>query len=165
MSDDNRTDLAKLIKAQLEQDGIGPEAFAKRLPEKSRRPFYNWLSGTSAPRNRNRAELEDALGWERGSVSRILEAPITERITLAEVRDWAQVDEPSTPVARASQLSTDELLVELTRRVGVLQAENEALKQVVPADEPVAPVRNLFDLAAHNADHPGRMSEHLEEDD
>lgn len=162
---DGRAELARLIREQLEAEGIGPTVFAKRLSEQSRRPFFSWLAGTAAPQAKNRYALENALGWEMGSVSRILEAPITERITLAEVRDWSQVGEPAAPVARASQLSTDELLVELTRRVGALQAENEALKQVVPADEPVAPVRNLFGLAAHNADHPGRMYEHLEEDD
>lgn len=161
---DGRQDLARLIREQLESDGVGSESFTKRLSERNRRPFYSWLSGSAAPQAKNRAELEDALAWERGSVSRILDAPITERITLSEVRDWAQVGEPTVPVARASQLSTDELLVELTRRVGALQSENDQLKQSGDVVQFDRKQRGLYDLAAHNADHMGRNTEHLEDE-
>lgn len=166
---DPKLELGRLIREQLAEFGMGPETFTKRLSEQNRRPFYSWMAGTNAPQAKNRPVLEDALTWERGAITRILEAPITERITLAEVRDWAVVGEDPAPVRRASELSTDALLIELTRRSGAmeariaeLEAENEALKQpgnVVPFER--GQPRNLFGLAAENTE-AGR--EDLEDD-
>lgn len=167
--DDNRAMLARLLREQLSVFGVGTETFAKRhLPERSLRPFYSWVAGAAAPQLKNRAELEDALGWERGSITKILDAPITETISLAEVRDWAAAGIAAPAVARAAELSSDELVAELGRRLLVAEAKlsvYEGHEPAEPAEDPLPPVRNLFGLAAHNADHPGRMSEHLEEDD
>lgn len=169
MREQNRDELSRLIREQLDADGIGPEKFAKRLPEKSRRAFYNWIAGSAAPRAGLRPELEEALGWEAGSVTRILDAPITERLTLAEVRDWSLVEDPSRPVARASELSTAELLLELSARYHAEQARIEELEATVErlgggaGKERHASVTHLYGLAAHNTD-AGRNTEHLEDD-
>jgi hypothetical protein len=84
---------------------------------------YFWLSGSSIPLQRNRAQLEDALRWVRGSVTRVLDAPITETLTLIDVKDRGAWKDPA--VARASELSDDELLVELTRRWASMRARLE----------------------------------------
>jgi hypothetical protein len=150
----NTAELVRLLQEHMKDAGLGPEAIAKRLPEKSGRSFYNWLTGT-APWVSMRGPLEEALGWRRGSVTEVLDSPITRTFTLAEVRDWAELEDK--PVERASELTTDELLVELTRRVGVLQAEVDSLRGAGPS-------RPMFDLAA-NGTAAGRNMEHLEGDE
>jgi len=102
--------------------------------------------------------LEDALGWRRGAVTDILEAPITRTFTLSEVRDWSAMPEPG--VASARDLTVDELLMELTRKVGVLQSELEARRA---ADGVVSShvTRDMYDVAA-NGTAAGRNMEHLE---
>jgi hypothetical protein len=126
MSDDNRAELGRLITEQLREEGVGPEAFARRFPEPAKRSVYGWMAGSFAPRNSSRAALEDALRWKRGSVTRILDSPITETLTLSEVKDWGQWADPA--VARASELSDDELLMELTRRWGAMRVRLERLE-------------------------------------
>lgn len=169
MREQNRDELARLIREQLDTDGVGPETFAKKLPEKSRRAFYNWIAGVSAPRAHLRLELEDALGWESGAVSRVLDAPITERLSLGEVRDWSRVEDPNRPAVRAAELSTAELLLELSARYHADQARMRELEariasfEVPGADRPGGNVRHLYGLAAHNTE-AGRNMEHLEND-
>lgn len=159
----NLSELSRLIREQLEVLAEGPDVFAKRLPAEMKRAFYNWRAGTSTPQVRTRAVLEDALGWERGSISRILEAPITERISLAEVRDWGKVGGEPFAVQRAAELSTQDLLTELTRRVLVLEEENELLKRegkVIPINRNRD--QSLYHLAADNMD-AARDTEHLDD--
>jgi hypothetical protein len=151
----NTAELVRLLQEHMKDKGIGPTAIEKALPEKSGRSFYNWLGGT-APWASMRGPLEEALGWKRGIVTEILESPITKRFTLAEVRDWGVLEDK--PVARASELTTDELLVELTRRVGALQSEVEVLR------EGAGPTKPMFDLAASGTDEARNM-EHLEGDE
>jgi len=96
--------------------------------------------------------LEDALGWRRGAVTDILEAPITRTFTLSEVRDWSAMPEPG--VASVRDLTVDELLMELTRKVGVLQSELEARR----AADNVIPLRDEqshYGLAASDEHVPG----------
>jgi len=124
----------------------------------SPRSVYFWLSGDSAPLVRNRAQLEDALGWKRGSVTDILEAPITREVTLSEVRDWGQVEEAS--VKRAAELSDDELLVELTRRWGSMRARLDEFERVANGS-PAKTAQDMFGLAAHSTE-AAMNTEHLE---
>jgi hypothetical protein len=92
--------------------------------------------------------LEDALGWRRGAVTDILEASITKTFTLSEVRDWSAQPEPG--LVKARELSTDELLIELTRRVGKMATELELLKAAqLPASHGG---QGLYGLAASD-DH------------
>jgi hypothetical protein len=159
MSDKNTAELARLIKAHLADKSIGPVAFTKLLPTKNQRTFYNWLDG-AVPRNDARGPLEDALGWKRGSVTEVLESPITRTFTLSELRDWEQISDESGGkglAVKASDLSIDELLIELTRRVGALQTEVTVLR------EGSGPTKPMFDLAA-NRHGEGRNTEHLEGD-
>lgn len=153
--EDNRGELARLINEHLEAEGITPVSFARRLPASKKRSFFNWKAGVSTPRGADdRRALEEALGWREGAVDEILDAPITHKFDLGEVRDWGLIEGP--PVARASELSTDELLLELTRRVGAMQSELEYLK-----GHDARPPRKAFGLAANDR-NAGRNTEHLE---
>lgn len=155
MSEDNKAALSRLLEMQLDALGIGPEEFAReRLDESRRSSFFNWRAGRSKPQTENRAMLEDALGWKRGSVTRILGA--------AEAIYWdlkkVQVPAPEDRAAlKAAELSTDELLIELTRRVGAMRDEVEVLRGKAPS-------QSMHDLAA-NSTAAGRNMEHLEDGD
>ena len=161
MSDDNRAGLSRLMSEQLEASRLGPEGLVRLLPAVSPRSVYFWLSGDSAPLVRNRAQLEDALGWKRGSVTEVLEAPITREVTLSEVRDWGQVDDVT--AQRAADLSDDELLVELTRRWGSMRARLDEFERVTNGS-PAKTQQDMFGLAAHTTD-AGMNMEHLEDGD
>jgi hypothetical protein len=168
--DDNRQELGRLINEHLVAEGLRPADITKKLPESQKRSFFNWKSGAMPPRSNDaRVALEDALGWKRGAVTMILEAPITQTFELSELRDWGQVTDP--PVARASELSTDELLTELTRRVLDMDQRLSEFEgddaQVIrlhgSVHEGRKPTRRAMDLAA-NSTKAGRNTEHLEKD-
>lgn len=152
MSEDNKTELGRLMNEELEASGRGPVQIVGEWSLSARRLFYWWKDGTSAPSRKYRAQLEDALGWRRGVVTDILDAPITQKFTLSEVRDWSAQPKPG-PV-KARDLSTDELLMELTRRVGAMESELEALR---PAPSNVVSLgdKGLYDLAASDEHVPG----------
>jgi transcriptional regulator with XRE-family HTH domain len=154
---DNRAELAKLIREELEESRRGPSEIVKGWSEGATRSFYGWKDGDTVPLRRSRAMLEDALGWRRGVVTDIIEAPITKAFTLSEVRDWAQMPEPG--LAKARDLSDAELLAELTRRLGNLRAQVDDSE----ASDPVG-TRNMYDFAANNT-AAGRNMEHLEDED
>lgn len=149
---DGRMELARLIQEELDTSRRGPAAIVSGWPAGPERAFYNWRDGSSAPLRKTRPMLEDALGWRRGVVTEILDAPITRKFTLSEVRDWAKLPDPG--AVKARDLSTDDLLMELTRRVGVLQARVDEL-----AGEEFAEARNReqhhYDLAASDDHVPG----------
>jgi len=152
MSDDNRAELARLIGQELEESRRGPAEVVKDWSQGPRRSFYGWRDGDTVPLRKSRAMLEDALGWRRGAVTDILEAPITRTFTLSEVRDWSAMPEPG--VASARDLTVDELLMELTRKVGVLQSELDARR----AADNVIPLRDEqshYGLAASDEHVPG----------
>jgi hypothetical protein len=75
---------------------------------------------------------------------------------LSEVRDWCAA-EPA--VVRARDLSTDELLLELTQRVGQLQEEVDELRggssNVVPLHTASHGDKDLYSLAASDEHVPG----------
>lgn len=160
MRDDSRAELGRLIREELEGSGRGPGDVTRGWSLSAIRSFYGWQNGETIPLRKSRAMLEDALGWRRGTVTDILDAPITKTFTLSEVRDWSAQSEPA--VVRARDLSTDELLLELTRRVGQLQEEVDALRgegsNVVPLRKET---RDMFDVAASST-AAGRNMEHLE---
>jgi hypothetical protein len=159
MSDDNRAELARLIGQELEESRRGPAEIVKGWTQGAQRSFYGWKDGDTIPLRRSRSMLEDALGWRRGVVTDILEAPITKTFTLSEIRDWSALPEPG--LAKARELSTDELLIELTRRVGKMATELESLKALKDGS-PITSSQNMFDVAAHSTD-AGMNSEHLED--
>jgi hypothetical protein len=151
MSKDNRDELARLIGQELEESRRGPAEITRDWPESPKRSFYSWKEGESAPLRKSRSMLEDALGWRRGVVTQILDGPITRKFTLSEIRDWSALPEPLPLKAR--DLSTDELLMELTRRVGAMETELEKLRpsNVVSLHGD----QNHFGLAASDEHVPG----------
>lgn len=115
MSDDknpkNVQGLALWISMGLSRIGMGSEQFAnERLPSSARRSFYNWAAGRNAPQKAAHPVLEEALGWKQGAVQRIL---TDEFVTESDV---FQGDEDKA-AKRASELSDEELLSEMTRRM------------------------------------------------
>lgn len=116
--DDNRMELSRLINEELDESGRGPAAVVKDWPQGQQRSFYDWRDGAKIPRRASRNVLEDALGWRRGVVSEILDAPITREFTLSEVRDWAKLPDPS--LAKARHLSNLELGSEIIVRLDTL---------------------------------------------
>jgi transcriptional regulator with XRE-family HTH domain len=148
---DNRQELGRLIREELSESGRGPYDIARGWSASALRSFYFWRDGEVTPLNKSRGMLEDSLGWRRGVVTEILEAPITRTFTLSEVRDWSAMPDPG--LASARGLSTDDLLIELTRRVGAMQEELEDLRaagNVVPLRE-----QSHYDLAASDEHVPG----------
>ena len=117
-----RAAFAELFQAALRERHTNIEALSKEVPELALRTMRSWVAvGGPVIQQRQHATVEDALGWRRDSIMDILENP-REAIKwgLDEVRAW---EPEELPVRRASELTTDELLTELTRRVGALQAE------------------------------------------
>ena len=112
MSEDkNLQGLALWISMGLSRKGIGAEEFAQNhLPQSSRRSFYNWAGGKNAPQKAAHPILEQALGWKPGAIQRIL------RDEFVTESDVFQGDEDKA-AKRASELSDEELLSEMTRRM------------------------------------------------
>jgi hypothetical protein len=140
MERDNRQELGRLITEQLLQKGTGANEFAREhFPGNKSRSFYNWKLGLTAPTSTgSRKQLEDALGWKPGAVTEVLNAPITQRFELPVLQDSSKQD-PS--VARASELTTLELITELTRRTLEMEerlrvyADDREASQVHPVAE------------------------------
>jgi len=112
MSEDkNLQGLALWISMGLSRKGVGAEEFAQNhLPQSSRRSFYNWAGGKNAPQKAAHPLLEQALGWKPGAIQRIL------RDEFVTEQDVFQGDEDKA-AKRASELSDEELLSEMTRRM------------------------------------------------
>lgn len=117
-----RAAFAELFQAALRERHTNIEALSKEVPELALRTMRSWVAvGGPVIQQRQHATVEDALGWRRDSIMDILENPREAMLwSLDEVRAW---EPEELPVRRASELTTDELLTELTRRVGALQAE------------------------------------------
>jgi len=170
MSDDNREALGRLIRQQLVDMGVGPSKIVEGWSAGPTRSFYWWMSGEKPPLPRSRAMLEDALGWKRGSVTEVLEAPITQEFTLSEVRDWGQAPPENVREVPAASASTHELLMEVMRRFGELSSEVERLEgelkslRRVANGSPAKTHQDMFGLAAHTTD-AGMNMEHLEDGD
>lgn len=169
--DDNRDELARLIREHLEDRKLNTTAFVNQFPKQIQRSVYNWLGAVKVPRSTaSIAALEEALGWKRGAVKEVLTAPITRKFQLSELRDWEKLDdEHEGPASRASELSTDELTIELVRRIGAMQNELEFLRgdhgnpgaDVITLHGSVHERKNAFGLAALSTE-AGRNMEHLE---
>lgn len=171
--EDNRRELGRLIREQLDLNGWTVSDAARRAGEMTR-TFHNWADGVNRPLRKVHAKVEEVLGWEPGSIQRILGAPITAIPSLADVRDWSRVEGGNPVQIRVSQIPTSELVLELGSRVAFLQHQVEELEAelsevrgsgVVSTPAQVGAqdsnVRHLYGLAAHNTD-AGRNTEHLE---
>jgi hypothetical protein len=175
MSDDNRAELGRLIREELEDSGRGPVQVTRGWAVGNVRSFYGWKDGSTTPLRKSRGMLEDALGWRRGVVTEILEAPITATYSLSEVRDWSALGEQV--LTKARDLPMEDLLNEASRRfwameqrIESLEDENAALRSKLGAGEggnvvqlPARDSQDMFDVAA-NSTAPGRNMEHLEDE-
>ena len=167
MSEDNRSELARLLRDHLEDRKMNTTTFVREFPDGVQaRNIYNWLSGAKVPRGAvAQSALEEVLGWKRGAVRDVIAARKGTRFELSELRDWEKLGVEPEP-ARASELPIDELLLELTRKVGALQRENEILRARVDgpsvAEILTGDTRSAFDLAANDTSG-ARMQEHLED--
>jgi transcriptional regulator with XRE-family HTH domain len=173
----NKDELGARIREQLALNGWSVAEAARRSESIDLRTMHNWVSGTNRPLRKVHPVLEKVLGWEPGSVQRILEAPITNVPSLAEVRDWSKVEGGSRLTqVRPAQIPTSDLLMELGARFIEQQKRIEELEsELSSADSSVVStpaqvidkdsnVRHLYGLAAHNTD-AGRNTEHLDNTD
>lgn len=164
MSEDNRSELARLLRDHLEDRKMNTTTFVREFPDGVQaRNVYNWLSGAKVPRGAvAQSALEEVLGWKRGAVRDVIAARKGTRFELSELRDWEKLGVEPEP-ARASDLPIDELLLELTRKVGALQRENEILRARVDGSNVVdMHARSSYGLAASSTD-AARNMEHLED--
>ena len=167
MSEDNRSELARLLRDHLEDRKMNTTTFVREFPDGVQaRNIYNWLSGAKVPRGAvAQSALEEVLGWKRGAVRDVIAARKGTRFELSELRDWEKLGVEPEP-ARASELPIDELLLELTRKVGALQRENEILRARVDgqsvAEIRTGDTRSAYGLAANSTD-AARNMEHLED--
>jgi len=167
MSEDNRSELARLLRDHLEDRKMNTTTFVREFPDGVQaRNIYNWLSGAKVPRGAvAQSALEEVLGWKRGAVRDVIAARKGTRFELTELRDWNKLGVEPEP-ARASELPIDELLLELTRKVGALQRENEILRARVDGPSVVeirtGDTRSAYGLAASSTD-AARNMEHLED--
>jgi len=164
MSEDNRSELARLLRDHLEDRKMNTTTFVREFPDGVQaRNIYNWLSGAKVPRGAvAQSALEEVLGWKRGAVRDVIAARKGTRFELSELRDWEKLGVEPEP-ARASDLPIDELLLELTRKVGALQRENELLRARVDGSNVVdMHARSSYGLAANSTD-AARNMEHLED--
>lgn len=106
--------FSRLLRIELSQRGLKPEPFSKVVGATSR-TVENWLGGHRKPTPTSHGAIERALGWKAGSIEAMFdESPFqTVHWDLDEVR---LPDPEKQPVARAAELSDDELLTEVTRR-------------------------------------------------
>ncbi|ERI39142.1 hypothetical protein M707_02465 [Arthrobacter sp. AK-YN10] len=112
----NLQGLALWISMALSRKGLSPDHFAvDHLTGSAKRSFYNWSAGRNAPQKSKHPEIEAALGWKSGAIDRIL------RDEFVTEQDVFLADEDKA-ARRASELSTDELLTELTRRMKAAEA-------------------------------------------
>ena len=123
-----RAAFARLFQAALREQHTSIEAVAREVPELANRTMRSWVAeGGPVIQPRQRALVEDVLGWRRDAITEIVGRP--RESMLWSLDDVRKLPESELPVKRASQLTTDELLTELTRRVGALQAEVDLYRE------------------------------------
>ncbi|WP_460994403.1 hypothetical protein [Sinomonas soli] len=107
----NTEHLARLINAHRASYGWTIPAMAERIGVKER-TLSGWIAGEYAPRHEFRPTTEKAFEWAPGSIANLLKADNPEAYELSTM---AAADEG--PVRRASELTDDELLMELAHRM------------------------------------------------
>ncbi len=119
--------IGRLIKEERLAQGLSQVQLAKQAGT-AIKTVRTLESGTRRTQEINQRKLEHALGWRAGSVSEVLKGKSNfapDMITPDDMRSGEEsrppgpprVSVPSAPVARASHLSDEELLAELTYRM------------------------------------------------
>lgn len=142
MSESNEH-LARILSQQLAAMGLS-DAASGELFGVNWKTIFNWRNAKSAPTTATRAATEKGLGWKPGSIDRLLSGEGA-FLSLADVQDLPAEERP---VKRASDLTDDELAMEMMRRF-----RNYAdVAHNIPASVP-EPMRRLdYGLAAsHDA--------------
>lgn len=118
--------IGRLIKEERLAQGLSQVQLAKQAGT-AIKTVRTLESGTRRTQEINQRKLEHALGWRAGSVSEVLKGKSTfapEMITPDDMRSGDEprqgpprIAVPAAPIARASHLSDEELLAELTYRM------------------------------------------------
>lgn len=118
--------IGRLIKEERLAQGLSQVQLAKQAGT-AIKTVRTLESGTRRAQEINQRKLEHALGWRAGSVSEVLKGKSTfapDMITPDDMRNGDEtrpgpprVAVPSAPIARASHLSDEELLAEITYRM------------------------------------------------
>jgi uncharacterized small protein (DUF1192 family) len=154
--------LGHLIKTGREHLHLDRPPFLEALKNESRgetlspSALKNVENGKSWPRGSNALMLEKVLRWRDGTIQELMERGLAgedlSTVTLEDVTDrWAIAG--IQPATKGSQLSTDELLAELTHRVKAMQAEIDELEATGDRPAQVRARQGAFGLAAY--DLPG----------
>ena len=141
MSAENQERLAKFITARRIQLGMTGTAQLAQASGIGKRTIDGWLSGETEPQAANQYKLEQALQWRRGAIAALLTADYPEAVSL---EDMAEPQEQP-KATRASELTDDELLVEVMHRLRDWR-DRPAPGSWAPEEAP----RELFGLAAHD---------------
>jgi hypothetical protein len=106
------------------------EAFAERLGC-SPRTYAYWKDGLKAPTPSSRGRVEEALEWREGSIAEVLAG----KWVWGSVEDVRLPDPAARPVKRASELTDDEIAVEMMRRFkNYADKVGDAARKDAPAD-------------------------------
>ncbi len=119
--------IGRLIKEERLAQGLSQVQLAKQAGT-AIKTVRTLESGTRRTQEINQRKLEHALGWRAGSMSEILKGKSSfapDQITPDDMRSsedprqpsGPRVTVPAAPIARASHLSDEELLAELTYRM------------------------------------------------
>jgi hypothetical protein len=137
-----RKQLGKLAVRQMKATGGTFRSVAEKMGGQPS-TFRLFTTAESSPHASTLTKIEDAIEWKRGVILEVLdgakEGRVDEKLNLAYLAGMA-------PAERASQLSDEELLSELTARI-------EQWRQRL-GDDPVKvpmPGSDAFDLAAGDA--------------
>lgn len=135
MSEQDPTDrLAELMNEQLKLTRESRRAFIHRVGANPN-TTYDFLNGKRRPRDTTLRPLAEGLGWDWEKVVAALQSSDPASVELADVQadPWGDTE---TPPAKVSDLTDEQLLVELTRRL----AERNATIERIRGDQGDAPV-------------------------
>lgn len=117
----NKKAFGELVAQAIEANRWTAQTLADKT-NTSRKTVENWKAALTSPDPGKRDEVETALGWARGAITDILTSPAGTSWRLDDVVDGGPEWEPNEwVVERARDLTTDELLRELSYRVTFLQ--------------------------------------------
>ena len=134
--------FARLLRLEMSERGLTP-ARLEPLIGSTDRSIENWLNEGKTPQPSKRGAIERGLRWRRGAITELLdESPFR---TIRWDLDAVRIPDPAKqPVARAADLTDDELLTEVTRRFKTYA--DKATTPALPAEEEW----RRFGLAAHH---------------
>lgn len=153
MSNQNLARLGELITLRRAQLGITGTAKLAELSGAAKRTIDAIIGQENVPQPVTQRRLEAALGWWTGSIAELLKAADPSAFTL----DGMATGDVPEPATRASELTDDELFIEISHRMRDWRAWVD--RQDRPAVV-VDPVPDLFGLAANRSDEePGDEEE------